>query len=102
MKHIASILFFISVALSAANAFAQGNTFVKYYDGKWAPVEKEKAVYYTEFVKHDTLYQCTSRYMASGKLQCTSTYADTGFIKGAGLLKRYYETGVLQDSILFF
>lgn len=87
--------------LFANSVMAQGKIIVKYYDAAWVPVAKEKAVYYTEFVKQDTFYKCTSRWTGSGKLKCTSTYADTEFIKGIGMLMRYYEDSRVEDSLLF-
>lgn len=90
----AAILFF------CFSATAQTNKIIKHYDSAWMTVPAENAVYYTEFEKVNKYYSCTSYYAASKKLKSIATATDTFFTKQIGLLKGYYETGVLEDSIL--
>lgn len=47
------------------------------------------------------MYKCTSYWMASKKLNCISTYADTNFVNPVGILLRYYENGQVQDSSFY-
>ncbi len=80
---------------------AQQNVFTKYYDSLWKPCVKKQAFFYTKMVKHDTLYQCTSYWVRSGKLNSMAVYADTSFNKGVGTMTDYYESGITKDSVLF-
>ncbi len=98
MKYFLTILFFVA----AVTATAQDNSFVKYFDSTWKPCAKEKASFYTQFEKQDTVYKCTSYYLPSNKLYGRSTFADTLFKKGVGLMVRYYENGRKKDSTFFF
>ncbi|MFL9483358.1 energy transducer TonB [Chitinophagaceae bacterium LWZ2-11] len=93
------IIFLFAITFSSGSA--QENVIVKYYDAQWSPCSKEKAVYYAQFRKQDTLYKCTSYYAKSDKLCGKSTFADTLFKKGVGLMVRYYENGNLHDSSFF-
>ena len=77
---------------------AQDNVIFKYYDSSWNITSKDKAFYFTVFVKEDTFYKCSSYWMKSKKLNCLSFTADTSFNKFIGLLLRYYESGQIQDS----
>ena len=52
MNYFLTILFFVF----AANAIAQNNLFVKYFDSTWQPCAKEKASFYTQFEKKDSVY----------------------------------------------
>jgi hypothetical protein len=97
MKQILTILFFVCTA----NAIAQNSSFVKYFDSTWVPCTKEKASFYTQFEKQDTVYKCTSYYLQSNKLYGKSTFRDTLFRKGVGLMVRYYESGSVKDSTYF-
>lgn len=90
----------ITLLLFSFSSTAQGTKIIKYYDSAWMPVPAENAVYYTEFEKTGKNYLSTSYFAASKKLRGTATTADTFFTKQVGLLKRYYETGILEDSIL--
>ena len=80
---------------------AQSSTIVRYFDSSWNPTSKDAAFFYTEMVKVDTLYKCTSYWMKSKKLFCKSAFADTLFAKPVGLLLRYYENGKTEDSTYF-
>jgi hypothetical protein len=93
--------------ISVTRVIAQDNTFVIYYDSLWGKVPKENAFFYTQFTKRVGFYQCSSYWARSGKLFCTSAYADTAYRSGIGnfgraigTIKSYYENGVLSDSIL--
>ena len=81
---------------------AQTTPIVKYFDSYWMPSKKTVAVYFTQFIKEDSFYRCTSYYMKSKKVYAFSTYADTLLVKQIGLMRRYYETGQLQDSSIAF
>jgi hypothetical protein len=87
--------------LLSLSTFSQ-DKLIKYYDSLWAPTSKDSAFYYTEFIKQGTLYNCTSYWAESNKLNCKSIYADTLFTKPRGLLLRYYESGQVQDSSYFY
>jgi hypothetical protein len=94
------ILFGIVLLISGFTVTAQNNIIVKYYDTIWRNVPRDSAVYYTEFEKTNNFYNCTSYFLKSKRIKSTSTFTDTVFTKQIGLLKRYYETGILEDSIL--
>lgn len=94
------IIFLVVILLLAHRANSQ-TIITKYYDSSWQETSKDSAMYYTTFEKMDTAYKCTSYWIISNKLNCISTYADTNFRKGIGLLMRYYESGVTQDSMYF-
>jgi hypothetical protein len=96
------IILFALFIVMVFNACAQENTFVKYFDSAWQSCAKENASFYTQFQKQDDFYKCTSYYLPSDKLYARSTFADTLFKKGIGLMLRYTETGKLQDSSYFF
>lgn len=104
MKHFgltcAKILAGVFFLLCSLAASAQKSIITKYYDSNWVPVPKENAVYYTEFEKKDKFYSCTSYFAGSKKLKSTATSTDTLFSEQVGLLLRYYESGVLEDSVL--
>lgn len=93
------IFSFCLVFISFINA--QSQTIVKYFDSDWNKTSKDSAFFYTEMIKEKKLYKCTSYWMASKKLNCISTYTDTGFVKPVGLLLRYYENGQVQDSMFY-
>ena len=90
------------LVLSPLLAFSQDQSMIKYYDAFWSPTSKDSAYYYTEFVKQDSLYNCSSYWVGTRKLNCKSVYADTLFTQPRGLLVRYYESGQLQDSSYFY
>ena len=96
-------LFTFFLIVTVFSVSAQEGVIVKYYDSLWKPTSKEKATYYTHFIKADTLYKCTSYYAKSNKLYGRSTYADTLFTKGKarGKMLLYYENGSLKDSTIF-
>lgn len=104
MKHVgltgAKISGVLILLLCSFSTFAQNSIITKYYDSIWMVVPKEAAVYYTDFEKINKYYSCTSYFAGSKKLKSTSTFADTLFTKQIGLLKRYYESGVLEDSVI--
>jgi hypothetical protein len=95
IKFILFCLLFVSVSASSQEKFT------KYYDSAWAPASKENAFYYTEFIKNDSLYNCSSYWVKSNRLNCTSVFADTLFTQPRGHLLRYYESGRLEDSAYF-
>lgn len=84
--------------LQSFTCSSQDNKIIKYFDSLWAPASKNTAYYYTEFIKQDSFYNCTSYRIQSGKLFCRSTYRDTLFKKPLGKLVRYYANGITQDS----
>lgn len=83
------------------NLTAQDDVIVKYFDSFWVATSADKAFYFTNFEKKDTLYACTSYWMKSGKLNCKSFTSDTSFSKFVGTLLRYYENGQVQDSSIY-
>jgi len=95
------IVAFVIVFSCFGRVAAQTNVVTKYYDSLWKPCPKNQAFFYTKVVKHDTLYQCTSYWVRSGKLNSIAAYADTSFNKGVGTMIDYYESGITKDSVLF-
>ena len=91
-----SFLFLLSVS-----CYSQENNIIKYFDSLWRPVSKDTAYFYTEFIKQDSFYNCSSYWVQSGNLFCKSTYRDTLFEKPLGKLVRYYENRLTQDSIYY-
>jgi antitoxin component YwqK of YwqJK toxin-antitoxin module len=89
-----SCFFFLS-------SHAQNLTTIKYFDSSWNKASKDSAFFFTEMVKEDTFYRCTSYWMKSKNLNCKSAYSDTLFAKPVGLLLRYYESGQIEDSTYF-
>ncbi len=94
-------LMIILITASPLYMYAQDNLLLKYYDSMWRPAPKETAYFMTEFLKEDTLYRCTSYWIKSGKLNCKSSFSDTLFTKPVGKLRRYYENGKMEDSIIY-
>ena len=97
MKYRLTILFFVV----ATSSNAQNNSLVKYFDSTWQPCAKEKASFYTQFEKQDTVYQCISYYFPSNELYGKSTFRDTLFRSGVGTMVRYYKGGAVKDSTYF-
>lgn len=95
-----TILSAVILSAGSFSASAQTAVITKYYDSAWMDAPKETAVYYTEFEKINKYYSCTSYFAGSKKIKSTSTFTDTLFTKQIGLLKRYYESGVLEDSVI--
>jgi antitoxin component YwqK of YwqJK toxin-antitoxin module len=83
------------------SAIAQQPILTKYFDSSWNKTSKDSAFFFTELVKEDTFYRCTSYWMKSKKLNCKSAYADTLFAKPVDRLLRYYENGQTADSTYF-
>ena len=91
---------FVFILLSLS-AFSQ-EKLTRYYNSTWSPTSKDSAVYYTEFIKQETLYSCFSYWAKTKKLNCKSVYADTLFTEPRGLLVRYYENGQVEDSSYYY
>ena len=98
-KFLSLILF--TLFLFNQNLHAQNNTIIKYYDLYWMSTTKDSSVYFTRFEKNGEVYNTTSYWTKSNKLNCVSTYTDTLFTKAIGLQRRYYENGLLEDSTMF-
>jgi antitoxin component YwqK of YwqJK toxin-antitoxin module len=94
-------LLFHLFILSSIPCLSQDTKFVKYFDSLWQPIDKTKAQFYTEFVKQNELYHCTSYWLKTKKVQCKSIFKDTLFRMPAGLLVRYYESGIIEDSMMY-
>ncbi|HMJ48579.1 MAG TPA: energy transducer TonB [Ferruginibacter sp.] len=96
------VLFSLVISFTYTRSLhAQNTPIIKYYNADWSPVSKDSAVYFTEFVKENDNYHTTSYWIKSNKLQSNATYADTLFAKPVGLLLRYYETGLKEDSTYY-
>lgn len=87
---------------AAVSTQAQVSVITRYFDSSWNKTTREVAFFYTDMVKEDTVYKCTSYWMKSKKLNCISAYADTLFAKPIGVLLRYYENGQTEDSTYFY
>jgi len=96
MKTIMTIILIMGCYLSQAQ-----DKIVKYYDSLWRSTTSDKAQFMTEFVKTDTLYQCTSYYLPSRKLQGRSTCTDTLFSKRIGTTYTYHENGKLKQLAIY-
>lgn len=81
---------------------AQNDALVRYFDSSWNKTSKDSAYFFTEMVKVDSIYRCTSYWMKTKKLNCKSAYTDTLFTKPVGVLLRYYENGKIEDSTYFY
>jgi len=79
---------------------AQEAAVTKYFDSTWVAAPKEKAIYYTQFVKHDTAYQVTSYWLGSGKVKSKGIFADTNFNRQIGSRVVFYENGFVSDSLI--
>lgn len=88
----------ILISFFTLSAAAQSPSTTKYFDSLWHPTSKDSAFFFTQMVKEDTFYNCTSYWIKSKKINCKSAYSDTLFSKPIGLLLRYYEGGQIQDS----
>ena len=97
MKQLLSFLFLASTIQCSA----QNSKIIKYFDSSWWPTDKFNAYYFTEITKSDDLYLCNSYWAKSGKLNCKSIFKDTLFQQPAGLLVRFYESGKIQDSMIY-
>lgn len=95
------LIFTLGLIFFIGNSFAQKNIIVKYYDSLWLTTTKEKANFFTEFEKIDTLYKCTSYYFPSKKLYSKSYSVDANYNSSIGLLLSYYESGKLKDSVYY-
>ena len=96
-------LFTFFLIVTVFSVSAQDGVIVKYFDSTWESSSKENAVYYTHFLKEDTLYKCTSYYAKSNKLYGKSSYTNMLFSCGEarGAVLIYDENGGLQDSTFY-
>ncbi len=96
-------LFTFFLIITVLSVSAQDGVIVKYFDSLWESSSKENAVYYTHFIKEDTLYKCTSYYAKSNELYGKSTYTNMLFSCGEarGLERLYYQNGNLKDSTIY-
>jgi TonB family protein len=78
--------------------YGQAQLITQYYNQEWKPTTKNNATFYADFVKDGDHYQCTSYYMATGKIKGRSVYSDTSFGFASGPMVRYAENGMLEDS----
>ena len=95
MKFLLTGFFIISSLISNAQKIT------KYYDADWAPVAKEKAVYYADFVKDGNGYKCTSHWIPNNAVRGTSTFADTIMENPIGVQVLYNKNGHAEDSSFF-
>ncbi|RZL41066.1 MAG: hypothetical protein EOP00_25540 [Pedobacter sp.] len=95
-------LFLLLLVTICTNAAAQQEKFTKFYDEYWKNAPEKDAKYRVDFVKADTLYQTTSYFVTSKKLEGRSTWADTSLKKPRGLSTTYNEDGRLIDSSFYF
>lgn len=79
---------------------AQEVVYTKYFDSNWVATPKDKAFFYTQFVKQDTAYKVTSYWVSSGKVESKGVFADTNFNRQIGSRVVFYENGVVSDSLL--
>jgi TonB family protein len=93
MNRISFFLFFLF-----SYCYAQAQTITQYYNNNWMPTKKDSATFYADFVKAGDVYQCTSYYLATGKIKGRSVYSDTSFGFAKGTHVRYTEDGTLEDS----
>jgi TonB family protein len=96
MNRVSFFLFFL---LSYYYAHAQ--TITQYYNNNWLPTTKENATFYANFVKDGDVYQCTSYYVASGRIKGRSVYSDTSFGFAEGPNVGYDENGTIEDSAYY-
>ncbi len=70
----------------------------KYYDSKWAPAQRENAVYYAVFIKTGEAYQCTSYWVDKNIIRGRSTFPDTLMSYPIDKQVLYFKNGKLEDS----
>ena len=94
------LLFF--VLFISTTAYSQQQTITKYFDSLWGQVPSANLAYYiTTFNKAGNLYDVKSYWIESKKLYAKSTYADTTFSEPRGNQIKYFENGIVQDSIRY-
>lgn len=99
-RFIKQIIVFLFIVFSTTSTYAQSYT--KYFNESWANViNKDSAFYITTFTKNGNLYNVSSYWAKSKKLNVMSNYADTSFTQPRGKQIRYFESGEVQDSILY-
>lgn len=91
-------LFTFFLIVTVFSVSAQDGVIVKYYDSILFSSSKEKAYYYTKFIKEDSLYKSTTYYADSNKLYSKAIYKDTFHIKAIGSVVTYYRSGKIKDS----
>ena len=101
-KYKQLLLCTIILCIISLSSSAQNSVIIKYFDSLWSTTSKDSAFYFTEMVKEDTVYKCSSYWMKSKKLNCKSAFVDTSFSKPRGGLFRYYENGQIEDSSSFY
>lgn len=89
-----------ALIVSFLSAGAQ-ETIIQYFDTDWGPTSKERAVYYTTFIKQGDVYKTTTYYVKGNIIQGRSTYADTIMAKPIGERTTYYKSGKLEDSVIY-
>ncbi|MEQ1678536.1 MAG: energy transducer TonB [Chitinophagaceae bacterium] len=93
MKNFISILFLLLTVYSNAQ-----DTITKYFDMKWAPCQKDKAVYYAVLTKAGEVYQCTSYWVDKNIVRGRSTFPDTLMTFPIEEQVLYFKNGNLEDS----
>ena len=95
------MLFFLAL-FASTTAYSQQQTITKYFDSLWGQVSSADLAYYiTTFTKAGNLYDVKSYWTKSKKLYAKSTYADTSFFEPRGNQVKYFENGIVQDSIWY-
>lgn len=93
------LLIILSLLLCLSRSYSQQDTITRYFDSSWNPIAKESACYYTHFVSKGSLYEGYTYWVKSNTLFTKTTYRDTFLLNEIGTKIRYYENGVMQDSI---
>lgn len=96
-----SFTFFFLIVFSSVTCHSQENKIIRYFDFWEKPTDSKSPYFRAEFIKQDSIYQCSSYWVKSGKLRCKSQYRDTLLQKPLGLLVRYFENGLIEDSIFY-
>ena len=94
------IFFILPLILMCLCSKAQ-SPLVKYYDAEGNETTKDKATSYTEFVKENNSYKCSSYWIQTGALRGRATYPDTIMAKPTGLQVLYFKNGNIEDSSFY-
>lgn len=93
--------FFFCLLTVAFSTIAAQTTLPKYYSSNGIETTKDKAVYYTEFLKDGANYKSTSYWININTVKGKSTFADTTMLHPIGLQVLYFKNGHVEDSSFY-
>lgn len=93
--------FFIGLLVIISSTTNAQTKVTKYYDIYWTEVSKEQAMFYADFIKEGSYYNCISYWINTQKIKGKSTFADTVMTHPIGEQILYFKNGHVEDSIFF-